>query len=118
MVQKADGEVGSFEIEKDEMQSGLLFDNIIFDGLKLCKNNCIFCFVKQQPRGMRSTLLLKDDDYRFSFLQGSFITLSNLKEEEFERIVELKLSPLYISVHTTNPVLRVEMMKNTRRAKN
>lgn len=115
MVQKADGEVWEFEIEKDADENlGLLFDNIIFDGLKLCKNNCIFCFVKQQPRGMRSTLLLKDDDYRFSFLQGSFITLSNLKEEEFERIVELKLSPLYISVHTTNPVLRVEMMKNPR----
>ena len=115
MVQKADGEVWEFEIEKDADENlGLLFDNIIFDGLKLCKNNCIFCFVKQQPRGMRSTLLLKDDDYRFSFLQGSFITLSNLKEEEFERIIELKLSPLYISVHTTNPVLRVEMMKNPR----
>ena len=114
-VQKADGEIWEIEIEKDADESlGLLFDDIIFDGLKLCKNDCIFCFVKQQPRGMRNSLLLKDDDYRFSFLQGSFITLSNLNEEELQRIVELKLSPLYISVHTTNPALRVEMMKNPR----
>lgn len=112
-VEKADGEIWEIEIEKDADESiGLVFDDIIFDQLKLCKNNCLFCFVRQQPGGLRKSLLLKDDDYRFSFLQGSFITLTNLKEEDFKRIVDYNLSPLYISVHTTNPALRVEMMKN------
>lgn len=112
-VKKADGEIWEIEIEKDADESiGLVFDDIIFDQLKLCKNNCLFCFVRQQPGGLRKSLLLKDDDYRFSFLQGSFITLTNLKEEDFKRIVDYNLSPLYISVHTTNPALRVEMMKN------
>lgn len=91
---------------------GIVFDEIIFDQLKVCNNNCIFCFVTQQPPGMRQTLCLKDDDYRFSFLQGSFITLTNLSEKEFQRINRLNLSPLNISVHSTCPELRSRLMGN------
>ncbi len=95
---------------------GIEFKEIVFDGLKQCKNNCIFCFVKQQPENMRDSLNQMDDDYRFSFLQGSFVTLTNLKQKEIERIIEKNLSPINISVHTTNPELRVEMMKNPKAA--
>jgi len=95
---------------------GIEFKEIVFDGLKQCKNDCIFCFVKQQPKNMRESLNQMDDDYRFSFLQGSFVTLTNLKQREIERIIEKNLSPINISVHTTNPDLRVEMMKNPRAA--
>ncbi|MFW6229948.1 MAG: DUF512 domain-containing protein [Halanaerobium sp.] len=95
---------------------GIEFKEIVFDGLKQCKNNCIFCFVKQQPENMRNSLNQMDDDYRFSFLQGSFVTLTNLQQKELERIIEKNLSPINISVHTTNPGLRVEMMKNPRAA--
>lgn len=117
-IEKKNGQLWDFEIEKDpDEKLGLILDGIVYDNLKSCQNNCLFCFVKQQPSGMRDSLILKDDDYRFSFLQGSFITLTNLKEEEFQRILNMKLSPLYVSVHTTNPELRVEMMKNTEAAK-
>lgn len=95
---------------------GIEFKEIVFDGLKQCTNNCIFCFVKQQPKNMRNTLNQMDDDYRFSFLQGSFVTLTNLKKWEIERIITKNLSPINISVHTTNPKLRVQMMKNPRAA--
>lgn len=112
-IKKKNGELWDFEIEKAPDENlGLVFDGIIYDRLKKCCNNCIFCFVKQQPEGLRDSLLIKDDDYRFSFLQGSFITLTNLKEDDLKRIINLRLSPLYISVHTTNPGLRVKMMKN------
>ncbi|MEC9489962.1 MAG: molybdenum cofactor biosynthesis protein MoaA, partial [Halanaerobiales bacterium] len=93
---------------------GIEFKEIIFDGLKQCKNNCIFCFVKQQPQNMRNSLNQMDDDYRFSFLQGSFVTLTNLEQREIERIIDKNLSPINISVHTTNPELRIKMMKNPR----
>ena len=93
---------------------GIEFQEIVFDGLKQCKNNCIFCFVEQQPQNMRNSLNQMDDDYRFSFLQGSFVTLTNLEQREIERIIEKNLSPINISVHTTNPELRVKMMKNPR----
>lgn len=95
---------------------GIEFKEIVFDGLKQCTNNCIFCFVKQQPENMRESLNQKDDDYRFSFLQGSFVTLTNLDKDELQRIIEKHLSPINISVHTTNPQLRVEMMKNPKAA--
>jgi len=95
---------------------GIEFKEIVFDGLKQCKNNCIFCFVKQQPHNMRESLNQMDDDYRFSFLQGSFVTLTNLKDKEIKRIIDKNLSPINISVHTTNPELRVEMMKNPKAA--
>lgn len=102
----------TFEIEKDEEESlGLSF---VDDGLsiKLCHNNCIFCFVAQMPKGMRDSLYVKDDDYRQSFLYGNFVTLTNLTEQDVERICRLKLSPLYVSVHTSDPSLRVQMLKN------
>ncbi|MGM0499155.1 MAG: DUF512 domain-containing protein [Bacillota bacterium] len=95
---------------------GIEFKEIVFDGLKQCKNNCIFCFVKQQPQNMRESLNQMDDDYRFSFLQGSFVTLTNLKDKEIKRIIDKNLSPINISVHTTNPELRVKMMKNPKAA--
>jgi putative radical SAM enzyme (TIGR03279 family) len=95
---------------------GIEFKEIVFDGLKQCKNNCIFCFVKQQPQNMRESLNQMDDDYRFSFLQGSFVTLTNLEKKEIKRIIDKNLSPINISIHTTNPKLRVEMMKNPKAA--
>lgn len=117
ILEKKDGEQWLLEIEKDcEDPLGIETGDIVFDGLKLCNNKCIFCFVDQTPHGVRKTLSLKDDDYRFSFLQGSFITLNNLSEAELKRIVEKRLSPLYISVHTTNPRLRMKMMGNPRAA--
>lgn len=112
-VKKQNGEFKKIEVERNFGEKlGLEFDNIIFDQLKSCNNDCIFCFLKQSPSGLRSSLKKQDDDYRFSFLQGSFITLTNLSEKEFERIIRLHLSPLNISVHTTNPHLREKMMNN------
>lgn len=101
-----------FEIEKDEDETlGLLFED---DGMSIrtCRNKCIFCFVDQMPAGMRDTLYVKDDDYRQSFLCGNFVTLTNLSEEDVDRIVRYKISPLYVSVHTMNPKLREFMMNN------
>lgn len=110
-------EIKSIQLERKLGEElGIEFKEIVFDGLKQCKNDCIFCFVKQQPQNMRASLNQKDDDYRFSFLQGSFITLTNLDKNEIQRIIEKNLSPINISVHTTNPDLRVEMMKNPRAA--
>lgn len=117
-LKRADGRVEEKILQRKLGEElGIEFKEIIFDGLKQCNNNCIFCFVKQQPKNMRNTLNQKDDDYRFSFLQGSFITLTNLNNKELERIISKNLSPLNISVHTTNPELRVEMMKNPKAAK-
>jgi len=99
------------EIEKDEEEPiGVVFTNVVFDGVRRCRNRCIFCFVDNLPPGMRSSLYLKDDDYRLSFLHGNFITLSNLTERDWERILRLRLSPLYVSVHATDPDVRARMM--------
>jgi putative radical SAM enzyme (TIGR03279 family) len=95
--------------KKPETSLGLRFDPITIDQLKLCPNRCIFCFIDQNPAGLRKTLYVKDDDYRLSFLYGNFITLNRLTAEEMKRIISLQLSPLYISLHTTNPQLRSEM---------
>ena len=112
-VEKQNGEVNEYEVKrKYDEKLGIEFDEIVFDGLNRCKNKCIFCFVDQQPPDLRHTLNIKDDDYRFSFLQGSYITLTNLEEKDLERIVKYNLSPLNISVHTTDPKLREYMMKN------
>ncbi|MGM0437274.1 MAG: DUF512 domain-containing protein [Bacillota bacterium] len=114
-IKKSDGEIKEFEVERKYNELlGITLDGIIYDKLKKCNNDCVFCFVKQQPSNLRNSLLLKDDDYRFSFLKGSFITLSNLLEKDWEKIISKRLSPLYISVHTTNPDLRKKMMKNPR----
>lgn len=109
------GEVELYEIEKDEDEDlGIDFECAVFDGIKPCLNKCIFCFVDQQPKGLRESLYVKDDDWRTSYLQGTYITGTNLKEEDFARIETFHLSPLYVSIHTTNPDLRVEMLNNKR----
>ena len=107
LVQKADGEVWEIQVEKDEDEGlGLNFDEPVFDGIISCNNRCLFCFVDQMPMGQRSTLYVKDDDYRLSFLQGSYITLTNLLPPDWERIKKLRISPLYVSVHATDPTVR------------
>ena len=90
---------------------GLEFDDVIFDGIRLCANKCDFCYIHQMPKGMRKSLYIMDDDYRTSFLYGSFVTLTNLDESEVQRILDENLSPLYVSVHTMDQVLRQDMMK-------
>lgn len=107
-----DGEEVTVEVDKYEDESlGLTFED---DGLNIrtCHNNCIFCFVSQMPKGMRPTLYVKDDDYRQSFLCGNFVTLTNVSDEEIERIIRLNLSPVYVSVQTMNPTLREKMLNN------
>lgn len=109
------GEVELFEIEKDEDEDlGIDFECAVFDGIKPCLNKCIFCFVDQQPKGLRESLYIKDDDWRTSYLQGTYITGTNLKEDDWQRMEALRLSPLYVSIHTTNPDLRVKMLNNKR----
>jgi len=101
------------EIEKDfDVDLGIIFESAVFDKVKPCLNKCIFCFVDQQPKGLRDTLYVKDDDYRLSYLQGTYITLTNFTEKDKERIAKMGLGPFYVSVHTTNPELRVKMLKN------
>ena len=112
-IQKQNGEIEEIELEKDyDEDLGIVFESAVFDKVKPCLNNCIFCFVSQQPKGLRNTLYVKDDDYRLSYLQGTYITTTNLTEADKERIARLHLGPFYISVHTTNPDLRVKMLKN------
>lgn len=103
------------EIEKDYDENlGLEFETALFDGLIQCNNNCPFCFIDQQPEGKRDTLYLKDDDYRLSFLYGSYLTLTNLTTKEWTRIEQMRLSPLYVSVHATDPEIRSRLLKNNR----
>ena len=93
---------------------GLDFETPLMDKKQRCKNKCIFCFIDQNPEGLRESLYFKDDDSRLSFLHGNYITLTNMNDSDIERIVKMRFSPINISVHTTNPALRVEMMKNKR----
>jgi len=110
-IEKTNGDIWDIEIEKDyDDDLGLLFDDILFDHMKQCKNRCIFCFVDQMPRKMRKTLYVKDDDFRLSFLTGNFITLTNLSLKDWDKITAMRLSPLYISVHCLNPELRSKML--------
>jgi putative radical SAM enzyme (TIGR03279 family) len=112
-IRKKSGAEYIFEIEKEyDEDLGLEFNSKVFTTLKECRNHCLFCFVDQMPRGLRRSLYIKDDDYRLSFLDGSFITMTNLGSEEVTRIIEQRLSPLYISVHTTDPYLRCKLMGN------
>lgn len=109
------GKTHRLEIEKDyDADLGLEFETALFDGLIQCNNRCPFCFIDQQPPGKRQTLYLKDDDYRLSFLYGSYLTLTNLTAKEWDRIEQLRLSPLYISVHATEPDVRIRLLKNPR----
>ncbi|MBU6135749.1 DUF512 domain-containing protein [Clostridium tertium] len=112
-IEKPDGEVWEYEIEKEYGENlGLEFEGGIMDKAKSCSNKCMFCFIDQLPKGMRNSLYFKDDDSRLSFLQGNFVTLTNMKDEDIDRIIRYKISPINISVHTTNPELRVKMLKN------
>jgi len=112
-IQKFNGEIEEIELEKDyDEDLGIIFESAVFDKVKPCLNHCIFCFVDQQPDGLRNTLYVKDDDYRLSYLQGTYITTTNLTDKDKERIAKLHLGPFYISVHTTNPELRIKMLKN------
>ncbi|MEG6616244.1 DUF512 domain-containing protein [Peptococcaceae bacterium 1198_IL3148] len=109
----ADGEEWLMEIEKDyDEDLGLDFGTNALGKIRRCRNKCLFCFVDQMAPDMRDTLYVKDDDYRHSFLYGNFVTLTNVNDQELQRIIEQHLSPLYISVHTTNPDLRHRMMRN------
>jgi putative radical SAM enzyme (TIGR03279 family) len=103
------------EFEKDwDEDLGLEFATALFDGLIQCNNHCPFCFIDQQPPGKRASLYDKDDDYRLSFLYGSYLTLTNLSQREWERIARMRLSPLYVSVHATEPEVRTRLLKNPR----
>jgi putative radical SAM enzyme (TIGR03279 family) len=109
------GKTHQIEIEKDyDDDLGLEFESALFDGLIQCNNRCPFCFIDQQPPGKRSSLYFKDDDYRLSFLYGSYLTLTNLPQREWERIEQMRLSPLYVSVHATEPEVRIRLLKNHR----
>lgn len=114
-VRKPGGEEWSVEVEKDFDESmGLFFGENACGRTVRCANKCVFCFVEQMPPGLRESLYVRDDDYRLSFLSGNFITLTNLSDSDFKRIARQRLSPLYISVHATNPPLREQLMGNRR----
>ncbi len=116
-VEDPAGEVHVIELEKDADDGlGLAFSEALFDGLRQCNNRCPFCFIDQQPPGHRRSLYLKDDDYRLSFLYGSYLTLTNLTAADWQRIEAQRLSPLYVSVHATNPELRSRLLVNPRAA--
>ncbi|ALF54727.1 Fe-S oxidoreductase [Nostoc piscinale CENA21] len=109
------GKTHHVEIEKDyDDDLGLEFETALFDALIQCNNRCPFCFIDQQPPGKRSSLYFKDDDYRLSFLYGSYLTLTNLPEREWQRIEQMRLSPLFVSVHATEPDIRIRLLKNQR----
>ena len=114
-VRDASGELHQVDLEKDADDGlGLGFTEALFDGLRQCNNHCPFCFIDQQPPGHRHSLYLKDDDYRLSFLYGSYLTLTNLTEADWQRIDQQRLSPLYVSVHATEPKLRERLLVNPR----
>lgn len=117
-IQKTNGEIWEIDIEKEPGEDlGIELCEVSIHGLKTCQNNCVFCFVQQMPPGMRASLYEKDDDYRLSVTQGTYITLSNLTERDFQRILQMHLSPLYISVHAWDAETRKLMMKNNRAAR-
>ena len=113
LIEKPDGEEWELEIEKDyEEDLGIEFEQGLMDEYRSCRNKCIFCFIDQMPKGMRDTLYFKDDDSRLSFLQGNYITLTNMSDHDIDRIIKYHLEPINISFHTTNPKLRCEMLHN------
>lgn len=113
LVRKADGEEWELEIEKDfEEDLGVEFENSLMDEYRSCRNHCIFCFIDQMPPGMRETLYFKDDDSRLSFLQGNYVTLTNMSDHDIDRVIRYHLAPINISFQTTNPKLRCEMLYN------
>lgn len=113
VVEKTNKDIWEIEIEKEyDEDLGLVFENTIIDQTKGCQNKCIFCFIDQLPKGLRKTLYFKDDDTRLSFLQGNYVTLTNMNEEEIARVIKYRINPINISVHTTNPDLRKTMLNN------
>ena len=111
LVVRSGDEVDDFEIEKDfDTPLGVGFEEVLFDGVRTCGAHCIFCFVELLPSGLRKNLYLKDDDYRLSFLDGNYVTLAKETDADIQRIIAQRLSPLYVSVHTTDPVLREKMI--------
>lgn len=113
VLRAPDGAERSVHVEKPEgLDLGLEFETYLMDNARSCANNCVFCFVDQLPKGMRKTMYFKDDDSRLSFLLGNYITMTNLSEREIQRIIDLRISPINISVHATDPELRVKMLRN------
>ena len=113
VIEKANGREVCFELEKDFNQDiGLEFDSSLMDKYRSCSNKCIFCFIDQNPPGMRETIYFKDDDSRLSFLQGNYVTLTNMKDADIDRIIRYRMEPINISVHTTEPELRCMMLNN------
>lgn len=113
LIEKSDGEQWVLEVDKDEDEDlGIIFDNGLMDDYRSCHNKCIFCFIDQMPKGMRDTLYFKDDDSRLSFLQGNYVTLTNMSDHDLDRIIKYHLSPINISFQTMNPQLRCKMLNN------
>lgn len=112
-VRTKQGETVDVEIEKEVYEDlGVEFESGLIDGAKSCANRCVFCFIDQLPKGMRETLYFKDDDTRLSFFQGNYVTLTNLSDKEIDRLIKMRVSPINVSVHTTNPELRIKMLRN------
>lgn len=113
LIEKPDGEQWLLEVDKDEDEDlGIEFENGLMDDYRSCQNKCIFCFIDQMPKGMRETLYFKDDDSRLSFLQGNYVTLTNMTEHDIDRIIKYRLSPINVSFQTMNPELRCKMLNN------
>ena len=113
LIRKTSGEEWILEVDKDYNEDlGMEFEEGLMDKYRSCQNKCIFCFIDQMPKGMRETLYFKDDDSRLSFLQGNYITLTNMSDRDIDRIIHYNLCPINISVHTTNPELRCKMLSN------
>ncbi len=113
LIEKPDGEQWELEIEKEyDEDLGIVFENDLMSEYHSCRNRCIFCFIDQMPPGMRETLYFKDDDSRLSFLQGNYVTLTNMSEKDIDRIIRFHLAPINISIHTTNPELRCRILRN------
>ena len=114
-IRAQDGEVKTVTIRKDDYEPlGLSFATSLMDNMRTCRNHCVFCFIDQMPKGGRSSLHVKDDDWRMSFIMGNYVTLTNLDEREIDRIIRRRVSPLYVSLHASDPDVRRAMMKNTR----
>lgn len=113
LIRKGNGEEWELEIEKDyEDDLGIEFEQGLMDEYRSCRNKCMFCFIDQMPKGMRETLYFKDDDSRLSFLQGNYVTLTNMSDHDIDRIINYHLEPINVSIHTTNPELRCKMLHN------
>ena len=112
-IQKKNGDQEIIELEKDDYEPlGLTFATSLMDKMRTCKNHCVFCFIDQMPKGGRSSLHVKDDDWRMSFVMGNYVTLTNLDDRELDRVIRRRVSPLYISLHASDPAVRRAMMKN------